>query len=863
MALALSAVAFTTPRPIGAVNFVIIQPDDLHFYEAWSPPPYLPWDPNGRYPGEDFPGTSTLPWINKLRESGLYMTQAYAASPKCGTSRYSTVTGRYASRSSEGRKKAIRSGVTDPSDVSIGNTKLKDDRSVVDGNDCSENNLAQVFKNNDYVTGMVGKWHLSKTANLGDTVEAVKAEIESCGFMDVEAMYPDNFQDFDTWSSNIDHNMEYVAYKAVEFIEENANNDFFLYVNPTAPHSPDVLTAMSKDCRITVDGDFRSTMSTGWSVEGMTKEFGDDCMLYRANVRERAQSTSTHDLGSIWVDDAVGAIYKALERTSQLDDTVILFQLDHGKAGKDEIWEGGIRIPQFIHYPNGFGTASRTWDGMVSTIDVGPTFLDYAGISESNPHMYPMDGRSWKNAIDNILGSGDDWKANRCLFFESSEERSVRCGCDKYFQLSSSSPEKAEAAANGWPGWNTNTAEALVDLCDTSGNYVVADLSVTSPEAVNIIASEPQKAFELSGLLQCHLDKTKADVAPTYFECGGNTATPPPTPATLPPTPAPSLRGTTINPTNPPEEDTTPPIVHFFNTEAGTYLTTNTPVFHVWASDDSSIRSVKFQLRDPSGNIRNQVNGDLAEVSIDHEKWASPQMTLDESGEWAWRARVTDNSAARNQFLMPWVHFHFLGGDSPVAAAVGIIRAEIEELINGNNALRPKFLRLGFHDCVGGCDGCVNMDNGDNAGLDVPIDALVPIVEKYAHNAHITAAIGSTISRADIWALATLAGVDLAAGGAPSDVTWSMTHIGRVDCSGADAAGKGGPDPELPSPNLNTHELLDFFEQNFGFSSDETVAIMGAHSIGAAQRQNSGFDGPHGWVNNPNQLSNGYYDMIM
>jgi len=117
------------------------------------------------------------------------MTQAYAASPKCGTSRYSTVTGRYASRSSEGRKKAIRSGVTDPSDVSIGNTKLKDDRSVVDGNDCSENNLAQVFKNNDYVTGMVGKWHLSKTANLGDTVEAVKAEIESCGESALHVLY--------------------------------------------------------------------------------------------------------------------------------------------------------------------------------------------------------------------------------------------------------------------------------------------------------------------------------------------------------------------------------------------------------------------------------------------------------------------------------------------------------------------------------------------------------------------------------------------------------------------------------------------------------------------------------------------------
>lgn len=114
-------------------------------------------------------------------------------------------------------------------------------------------------------------------------------------------MYPDNFQNFEDWaSSGVDHNMEYVAYKAVEFIEANANEDFFLYVNPTAPHAPDVLAAMSKDCRVTVDGDFTSTMSSGWSVEGMTKEHGDDCFAYRESVKERAGfSTSDHDLGSI------------------------------------------------------------------------------------------------------------------------------------------------------------------------------------------------------------------------------------------------------------------------------------------------------------------------------------------------------------------------------------------------------------------------------------------------------------------------------------------------------------------------------------------------------------------------------------
>ena len=38
----------------------------------------------------------------------------------------------------------------------------------------------------------------------------------------------------------------------------------------------------------------------------------------------------------------------------------------------------------------------------------------------------------------------------------------------------------------------------------------------------------------------------------------------------------------------------------------------------------------------------------------------------------------------------------------------------------------PKALRLGFHDCVGGCDGCLNVDNDSNAGLaDVVADLEV------------------------------------------------------------------------------------------------------------------------------------------
>lgn len=112
-------------------------------------------------------------------------------------------------------------------------------------------------------------------------------------------MYPDNLSG-QSWANGIDHNMEYVAYKAIEFINDNTANDWFLYVNPTVPHTPDVLAAMDVDCRITVDGNFTASMSDGWEVDGMTQQFGNDCFAYRNNVKARAQgSTQNADLGSI------------------------------------------------------------------------------------------------------------------------------------------------------------------------------------------------------------------------------------------------------------------------------------------------------------------------------------------------------------------------------------------------------------------------------------------------------------------------------------------------------------------------------------------------------------------------------------
>jgi len=187
-------------------------------------------------------------------------------------------------------------------------------------------------------------------------------------------------------------------------------------------------------------------------------------------------------------------------------------------------------------------------------------------------------------------------------------------------------------------------------------------------------------------------------------------------------------------------------------------------------------------------------------------------------------------------------------------------RAAIEQLINDSEReLIPKFMRLGFHDCVGGCDGCIDMANQDNKGLMEPITNISEIVERY----------DETHSRADIWALATLVSADMSiTGERPEGINFPLNFIGRKDCEGADAMGIGGPDIAMPSNDLTTHELLKFFRDEFDFNTDEAVSIMGAHAVAVATRSNVGFGNlgkEEGWVFEAEEyiLDNRYYDMLL
>src|SRR5690606_5913582 len=89
------------------------------------------------------------------------------------------------------------------------------------------------------------------------------------------------------------------------------------------------------------------------------------------------------------VDEAVERIVDALERTGELENTVILYTSDNGylqgehrfRDAKTLPYEEAIRVPLLVRGP-GFPTGA-TAPQLTANIDLAPTILDLAGVEGS------------------------------------------------------------------------------------------------------------------------------------------------------------------------------------------------------------------------------------------------------------------------------------------------------------------------------------------------------------------------------------------------------------------------------------------------------------------------------------------------
>ena len=97
------------------------------------------------------------------------------------------------------------------------------------------------------------------------------------------------------------------------------------------------------------------------------------------------------------VDESLGRILEWLRKTNQLDSTLVMLMGDngfafgeHGLIDKRTAYEESMRVPMVMQCPELF-KAGTVVEQMVANIDVGPTFLEAAGLKAP---AY-MDGRSF------------------------------------------------------------------------------------------------------------------------------------------------------------------------------------------------------------------------------------------------------------------------------------------------------------------------------------------------------------------------------------------------------------------------------------------------------------------------------------
>ncbi|KAI4363868.1 hypothetical protein MLD38_020034 [Melastoma candidum] len=159
-----------------------------------------------------------------------------------------------------------------------------------------------------------------------------------------------------------------------------------------------------------------------------------------------------------------------------------------------------------------------------------------------------------------------------------------------------------------------------------------------------------------------------------------------------------------------------------------------------------------------------------------------------------------------------------------------IVRNEMAVAVGRETRMGASILRMSFHDCfVNGCDGSILLDDGPNftgektarpnqnsvRGFEV-IDRI---------KARVEAACPSTVSCADILALAAHDGVELLGG--PS---WTVA-LGRRD---ARTASLNNANTQIPSPFANLANLISMFAAK-GLDARDMTALSGAHTIGFAR----------------------------
>ena len=422
------------------------------------------------------------PNIDRLANEGVRYTQGYTPHPRCLPARYGVITGRFPARGGVPGGK----GHLQPNDRT----------------------MAHSLRDGGYKTCFTGKWHLTGPHGEKNLPQNMGFDVNiAAGAAGAPPTYFFPYHKKPTskmkpgWEIGLDK--EYVAGledgkegdyitdvitdKSIDFIEDNKDNPFFLYLSHYGVHTPfEAPERLVKKYRkklktMTFEGDKYLPIS-GTGV-------GDE--LHHQNNAVYAAMIES-------VDESLGKIFQTLEKLGIAEDTIIAFTADNGglsnrgavngqvsgrplatsnlplRTGKGWLYEGGIREAFIVKWPGVTKPGFVNETDVVVGSDLYPTFLEMANLPfEPQNHV---DGASIVPSL-----KGQKFERGKPVFWHSPASRPYSTG-----DTDSSAVRMGDYKLLEW--YNANHVE-LYDLLKDIG------------EQMNLADKMPEKKAEMLKVL--------------------------------------------------------------------------------------------------------------------------------------------------------------------------------------------------------------------------------------------------------------------------------------------------------------------------------------------------------------------------
>jgi choline-sulfatase len=349
------------------------------------------------------------PNINQLAARGTTFTRNVVASPLCAPSRACLASGR----------EYDRCGTPDnqtnfPRDIPTFYAQLRASGYHVLG--CGKFDLAKV-ENNQGLDGKrhLDEWGFSDGINNAGKHDAMRGAVTPrdpyMAYLHQRHLAEVHVKDFEkrkgydkTFPTDLPEDAycdNWLARNCLSLIDSvPAGKPWFMQVNFTGPHPPmDITRGMDAICR---GRSFPQPL-------GCRQFTPETHVAIRQNYSAMIEN----------IDRWLGTFTDALGRRGELDNTLIAFSSDHGEMlGDHNLWgktkphQPSIGVPLIAAGP-GVGKG-KTSDALVSSIDIGATFLDYAGAKrapgmESRSFRAVLEGQA-KQHRDYVLSGLEDWR---------------------------------------------------------------------------------------------------------------------------------------------------------------------------------------------------------------------------------------------------------------------------------------------------------------------------------------------------------------------------------------------------------------------------------------------------------------------